>query len=125
MNAGSVLLVEDDISCRTLLSLELRSAGYDVDSVPGGREAVRLLEAKPYNWLVTDGRMAEIDGVALSRIAKKIRPSLGIAMVSAVYGERDVMDAPVDKLFPKPVVVDDILRWLRGEFHSQEHAPSR
>ncbi len=125
MTAPSILLVEDDISCRTLLSLELRGAGYEVDTVPGGREALGLLERKPYDWLVTDGRMAEIDGVDLSRLAKKIRPSLGIIMVSAVYGDRDVKDAPIDKLFPKPIVVEDLLRWLRDEPPTQEAVPSR
>lgn len=111
-NRNAVLIVDDDPSLRMLLSLSLRRAGYPTLTAASGAEALELLSSRPIGFLVTDGKMEEMDGVDLSRRAKDLKPNLHIAMISAVYIEDDVGDAPIERMFEKPICVSDIVAWL-------------
>ena len=64
-----LLLVEDDDDTRDLMALALRGAGFDVHPAASGREALDLLEATPYDLLVTDYDMPGMTGTEMLRIA--------------------------------------------------------
>ena len=108
----AVLVVDDDPSLRTLLSLALRRAGYPTLTAASGSEALDLLACRSVGFLVTDGLMDAMDGFELSRRAKDLRPELHIAMISAVFEARDA-DGPVERVFEKPASVSDLVAWLR------------
>jgi CheY-like chemotaxis protein len=108
----AVLVVDDDPSLRTLLSLALRRAGYTTLTAANGSEALDLLASKPIGFMVTDGLMDAMDGFELSRRAKVLRPGLHIAMISAVFGAGDA-DGPIERVFEKPAAVSDLVAWLR------------
>ena len=114
----AVLVVDDDASLRTMLSLSLRRAGYTTLSAANGPEALKLLASSPVGFMVTDGRMGAMDGFELSRKAKDLRPQLRIAMVSAVFGAHDAEGAPIERVFQKPAMVDELIAWLRT-FHAR------
>lgn len=112
-NRPAVLVVDDDASMRSMLSLSLRRAGYPTLTAASGSEALRLLATRPVGCLVTDGRMDPMDGFELSRRAKTLRPTLRIAMVSAVFTASDIGGSPVDRVFEKPIVVPNLVAWLQ------------
>ncbi|MFI5360679.1 MAG: response regulator [Elusimicrobiota bacterium] len=112
-NHGAVLVVDDDLSLRTLLSMSLRRAGYRAVTAASGAEALRVLASQPIEVLVTDGVMDVMDGIELSRRAKNLQPSLHIAMLSAVYVDHDVDGAPIERVFKKPNAVGDLMAWLQ------------
>ena len=112
-NPPAVLVVDDDASLRTLLSLSLRRAGYPTLTASNGPEALELLASEPVRFMVTDGLMDAMDGFELSRRAKDLRPKLHIAMISAVFGARDAEDGPIERVFEKPAAVADLVAWLR------------
>ena len=64
-----LLLVEDDEDTRDLMALALRGAGFDVQPAGSGREALALLEATPYDLLVTDYDMPGMTGTEMLQIA--------------------------------------------------------
>lgn len=109
----AVLVVDDDASLRTLLSLSLRRAGYPTLTASCGSEALSLLESETVGFLVTDGIMGAMDGFELSRRAKDLRPALHIAMISAVFGAHDAQGEPIERVFEKPAAVADLVAWLR------------
>ena len=109
----SVLVVDDDASLLTLLSLSLRRAGYATLTAGSGREALELLAAQPVGFLVTDGHMDSMDGFELSRHAKNLRPGLRIVMISGVFGARDAEGGPIERFFEKPAAVGDLIAWLQ------------
>ena len=118
-NPPAVLIVDDDASLLTLLSLSLRRAGYPTLTAANGPAALELLASQPVDFLLTDGRMDEMDGFELSRRAKDLRPELHIAMISAVFGAGDAAGAPIERVFEKPAGVADLVAWLRKfEAHS-------
>ena len=49
-----ILLAEDDTAMRTYLARALEQAGYQVDSVDRGTEALPMLEAEDYDLLLSD-----------------------------------------------------------------------
>lgn len=65
----NLLLVEDDEDTRELMALALRGAGFDVQAAGSGREALDLLEATPYDLLVTDYDMPGMTGTEMLQIA--------------------------------------------------------
>ncbi|MBI3288073.1 MAG: response regulator [Elusimicrobia bacterium] len=112
-NLPAVLIVDDDASMRTMLSLSLKRAGYPTLSASNGAEALEVLAMRPIDCLVTDGRMKPMDGFELSRRAKTIRPNLRIAMVSAVFTALDAAGAPIERVFEKPLAVSSVVAWLQ------------
>lgn len=112
-NRPAVLVVDDDASLRTILSLSLRRAGYPTLSAASGQEALDLLATRPIGCMVTDGRMEPMDGFELSRRAKVLRPDLRIAMISAVFTADDTRGMPIDHIFEKPIAVANVVAWLQ------------
>ena len=64
-----LLLVEDDEDTRDLMALALRGAGFVVQQAGSGREALDLLEAGPFDLLVTDYDMPGMTGTEMLQIA--------------------------------------------------------
>ena len=113
-NRPAVLIVDDDASLRAMLSLSLKRAGYPTLSASSGAEALELLATRPIDCMVTDGRMAPMDGFELSRRAKDLRPELRIAMVSAVFEGSPADRSPIDCLLEKPFAVSSLVAWLQS-----------
>jgi|CXWL01.1.fsa_nt_gi two-component system OmpR family response regulator len=114
-NRPAVLVVDDDASLRTMLSLSLRRAGYPTLSAANGLEALKLLATRPIGCMVTDGRMEPMDGFELSRRAKALRPDIRIAMISAVFTADDTQGMPIDHIFEKPLTVTDLVAWIQQD----------
>ena len=78
VRAPRVLLVDDDpIVLRAIRRLLLGARpGWEIDMAESGDAALRLLEAKTYDVVVTDLHMPVVDGVALLRRLKSEQPSL-------------------------------------------------
>jgi two-component system, cell cycle response regulator len=69
----AILLAEDDPVTRMLMTRLLRKAGYEVDAVADGTEALDKMTARYYPLLVTDWEMPGMDGVALCRAVRNMR----------------------------------------------------
>jgi two-component system response regulator GlrR len=78
-----ILLVDDDAGLLRLLSLRLRSAGYEVLTAESGEEALaRLPQIRP-DLVITDLRMGGMDGLALHDALRKTHPSLPVIILTA------------------------------------------
>jgi two-component system chemotaxis sensor kinase CheA len=66
-----VLVVEDSAFFRNLVVPAVTAAGYDVTTVPNGREALALREAgESFDVIVSDIEMPELDGLGLARAVR-------------------------------------------------------
>ncbi len=70
---ATILLAEDDPVTRMLMTRFLKKAGYEVDAVGNGSEALDLMTARYYPMLVTDWEMPEMDGVALCKAVRNMQ----------------------------------------------------
>ena len=108
----TILVVDDDPAVRAMLSLSLRQAGFRVDTAADGDEALALLERAAYEALLTDLAMSPMDGLELARQARARRPSLRIALVTALVTAFAEEQGAADACFTKPPAVEAIVGWL-------------
>ncbi|NOZ23449.1 MAG: response regulator [Planctomycetes bacterium] len=70
--SATILVVEDDRNQRLLYQTELEAEGYDVILACDGKEAVQKAEEQPFDIIVMDIAMPNMDGIeALSKILAK------------------------------------------------------
>jgi two-component system response regulator HydG len=85
---GHILVVDDEPSMRTTLSILLRREGYDVSLAGNGAEALEALSSRPFDMVLTDLKMEPVDGMELLRRAKKVSPMTEVLIFTA-YGTVD------------------------------------
>jgi two-component system, cell cycle response regulator len=71
--SATILLAEDDPVTRMLMTRFLKKAGYEVDAVANGSEALDKMTARYYPMLVTDWEMPEMDGAALCKAVRNMQ----------------------------------------------------
>jgi two-component system response regulator AtoC len=84
----TVLIADDEPSIRHVLTLVLTDKGYDVRAVADGEEALRELNSRPYDVVISDVRMPKVDGMTLLKSALAHWPDLTFLVMSA-YGSQD------------------------------------
>jgi DNA-binding NtrC family response regulator len=75
--------VEDDDAMRDLLVEELSEAGFQVTAASNGREGVERVRRDPFDLVITDLRMPEVDGFDLIRDVVAIPSAPHIVMITA------------------------------------------
>ena len=69
----TILLAEDDPVTRMPMTRFLKKAGYEVDAVANGSEALDKMTRRYYPMLVTDWEMPEMDGVTLCKAIRNLQ----------------------------------------------------
>src|SRR5712671_7646823 len=78
--SGSALVVDDDDGVRRTTGRVLTALGYDVAEAESGREALRFLEAKLFDVVVSDISMPEMDGIRLLREIRARDPHVQVIL---------------------------------------------
>ncbi|MBE1424763.1 two-component system response regulator HydG [Desulfomicrobium macestii] len=84
-----ILVVDDDRAHMTMLVAMLGSWGYEVDTADDGAMAVTRVRERAYDVVLTDVRMAEVDGIEALRRIKSYNPYLPVLIMTA-YSSVDV-----------------------------------
>lgn len=84
-----ILVVDDDRAHMTMLVAMLGSWGYDIDTADDGAMAVNKVRERAYDVVLTDVRMAEVDGIEALRRIKLYNPYLPVLIMTA-YSSVDV-----------------------------------
>jgi Response regulator containing CheY-like receiver, AAA-type ATPase, and DNA-binding domains len=84
-----ILVVDDDRAHMTMLVAMLGSWGYEVDAADDGAMAVAKVRERAYDVVLTDVRMAEVDGIEALRRIKLYNPYLPVLIMTA-YSSVDV-----------------------------------
>ena len=90
----NILIADDEQSIRHVLSLVLAAQGYEVRAVADGEEALRELNARPYDVVISDVRMPKVGGLALLEQVIAQWPETTFLVMSA-YGSPDAALAAV------------------------------
>lgn len=84
----NILVVEDDDALRDALLITLESAGHAVQGAASGPQALELLARQVFNMVVSDLRMAPMDGLELLREIRTRSPGLPVLLMTA-FGDVD------------------------------------
>lgn len=86
-----LLLVEDEELVRTSTADMLRSLGHQVEECASGAEALeRLRGPAPFDVVVTDYLMPDLNGVELAEQAAQLRPALPLLLITGYGGAPEV-----------------------------------
>src|SRR3970040_939256 len=79
---SKILLAEDDTDMRRFLVKALQNAGFEVISYDNGLSAYQRLREEPFQLLLTDIVMPEMDGIELARRAAELDPDIKIMFIT-------------------------------------------
>jgi len=107
-----ILLAEDDNDMRRFLVKALENAGYEVTDYDNGMSAYRRLREEPFELLLTDIVMPEMDGIELARRAAELDPDIKIMFITgfaAVALNPDSQAPKEAKVLSKPFHLRDLV----------------
>lgn len=115
-NKPSVLVVEDDVPIRNLITTTLEMEKYKFDAAENGNQAIMLAAANNPDIILMDLGLPDIDGI---EVIKKIRTwsVAPIIVISARSDERDkvaALDVGADDYLTKPFSVTELSARLRA-----------
>ncbi len=100
-----ILVVDDNPTSRTILKNQLEQWKLVPELAASGHQAMQLLSrSAPFDLVITDGQMPEMDGVALGQAIRKLHPQLPIVLLSCIGNERRKQDEGLfSAVLTKPV----------------------
>src|SRR6202166_4344775 len=114
-----ILLAEDDPVTRMLMTRFLKKAGYEVDAVANGSEALDRMTTRYYSMLVTDWEMPEMDGVALCKAVRNMQLDgyVYALLLTARHSKEHIiagLEAGADDYLIKPVHEAELIARLNA-----------
>ena len=113
VDAATILSVDDDEDLRELVGDVLTGAGFRVLSADSAESALLVLESdEPIDLIVTDVVMPGLNGMALARLARRLRPEVRILYSSAFWPH--IVTEPADRdLVRKPYLPKQLIDRVR------------
>jgi NtrC-family two-component system response regulator AlgB len=108
---ASVLVVDDEKNIRSHLATYLGSLGHHVVLAENGADALRYADAEPFDLVLSDVRMAGMDGMALLRELRRRRPDAVVVLMTAyatIPGAVEAMREGAFHYLVKPFGLDEV-----------------
>ncbi|MGB6128211.1 MAG: response regulator transcription factor [Psychrilyobacter sp.] len=114
-----ILLVEDEKQISDYISKGLLEAGYDVDAVDNGEDAISYATNHDYSLILLDIMIPKKNGIEVVKYLKKQKDSTHIILISAKDQIQDKvvgLDAGADDYLVKPFAFSELLARIRAIF---------
>ncbi len=114
-----ILVAEDHPINQKMTLMILEQMGYHADLVTNGREVLEALHDHPYDVVLMDMQMPELDGIAATQQIQQIwsaeaRPWIIAMTASAMQGDRQLcLAAGMDDFLTKPIEIETLMQTLR------------
>ncbi len=109
---ANILLVDDEKSVRSTLSLFLTKAGYKVEEAASGDEAEKKITSSPFDLVITDLKMKPTDGLQVLRATKESNPITEVIVMTGfgtVESGVEAMKSGAYDYIQKPFNKDEFL----------------
>lgn len=108
-----ILIIDDQMGIRMLLTELLRREGYETYQAANGKEAIALLAANAFHLILLDMKIPGMNGIEILREIRQREPGVPVMMMTA-YGELEMVEEAkklgVVHYFAKPFDVEEIRR---------------
>ena len=112
MSKGQILVVDDELGIRTLLSEVLNIAGFQVTIAADGLDALNLIRKNKFDLILLDVNLPKVDGFAILEKIRASAPTQPIIMISARTEKDDVthgLRLGADDYIRKPFSVEELV----------------
>ena len=127
--------MDGERDARVTLSASLRNEGYRTLGAANASSALKALETEPFDFILMDSRLRDVDGVVTMREIRKTSPFVPVVMMAESASVRDAVDAvklgaydylakPLDVEEVK-VVIGQAMRYYglkKEKEHAKKHA---
>ncbi len=127
-----ILLAEDNAVNQKLAVRLLEKLGYHADLAGNGLEVLDAVKRQPYDVILMDVQMPEMDGLEATRVIcaqwpeKTGRPSIVAMTANAMQGDRErCLQAGMDEYISKPIRFEELINALEKSSRRSETAGSR
>jgi two-component system alkaline phosphatase synthesis response regulator PhoP len=130
--SARILLVEDEVLIARALGFNLEQEGYEVCSTGSGREALSLFAERPFDLIILDIMLEDLDGFEVVRRIRQSDPKVPVIMLTARAAPEDRvrgLELRADDYVVKPFHLREMLlrvrrmleraEWYAGEGASQ------
>jgi two-component system, sensor histidine kinase and response regulator len=122
-----ILMAEDNQINQRVGKLILQRAGFDIDLVGDGREALEAHKAQPYDLILMDCQMPTMDGFEASRQIRSLdyhQPVIIAVTANALVGEREkCLDAGMDDYLSKPFQAEQLVAVVKKWTTARRNLP--
>jgi DNA-binding response OmpR family regulator len=118
-HSARILLVDDEQSIQTLLSYPLRKDGYEVVNATDGREALDRFSEQPFDLVVLDLMLPQLDGL---EVCRRLRANSAVPIIMLTAKSEEI-----DKVVGLELGADDYITkpFSMREFRSRVKAALR
>ncbi|OQD76077.1 hypothetical protein PENDEC_c005G06524 [Penicillium decumbens] len=114
-NTRHVLVVEDNVINRQILSRKLQALGLNVSEATNGYEALDAVQRNHFDCILMDQEMPEMDGISATLAIRELEsstrthvPILGVTANVRAAQQADMLDAGMDDIIHKPYRTNDL-----------------
>jgi signal transduction histidine kinase/CheY-like chemotaxis protein len=118
MRFGFLLFAEDDPLCRRITVAALRRAGFHVDTVTNGVDAVRAVQENDYDVVLMDCQLPVMTGLEATTTIREHPgpvsrvPIIAISAFSSEHDQAAALAAGMDTFVQKPLDIDELMSVL-------------
>lgn len=112
---AKILAVDDEVVVLDSFRKILVMAGYSIDTVERGKEALGLIQKRDYDFCFVDLKMPEMDGVEVTKAVKHLRPDIDVIIITgyaSVESAVETMKYGAMDYVQKPFTEDELVDFI-------------
>jgi len=112
---AKILAVDDEKIILDSFRKILVFGGYSIDTVETGKEALGLIKKYDYDFVFTDLKMPELDGVDVTKAVKHLRPDIDVIVITgyaAIETAVETMKFGAMDYVQKPFTEDELIEFV-------------
>ncbi|HXX58917.1 MAG TPA: sigma-54 dependent transcriptional regulator [Thermodesulfovibrionales bacterium] len=115
-NDTRILIADDEKIALKNLEHVMKKEGYEVTATQSGQNALRLLEDRPFDVVLTDLRMEKVDGMQILKKCQDLYPDTEVIMITGFATLESAVEAMKHGAFyyiAKPFKLDEVRKVVR------------
>ena len=118
-----IIIVDDEEIVLSLCSDALEDGGYHIDLANGSLEALEKIRKEYFDFILTDIRMPDMDGIELFKKAREINPTLGVIFMTGYANLNSAKDAIKEGAYDyimKPFELNEIRQAVKNAISKRQ-----
>jgi DNA-binding NtrC family response regulator len=119
-NRAKLLIIDDERVALRNLEHVMKKEGYEVESTQSGANALKLLEERTFDVVLTDLRMEKVDGLQILKKSRELQPDAEVIMITGYATLESAVDAMKHGAFyyiAKPFKLDEVRKVVSEAAH--------